>query len=139
MSLRNVDIEGGLRRLADRRIEEAMAAGKFDHLPGAGQPLELEEPPADENAKLLWWALRIFKQNDVVPDEVKWRKALDPLRAELAATTSETRLRTLVTLINELCHKINTLGTNAIKLPGSPVDWETELARLRDRSTSAGR
>src|SRR5260221_7988055 len=30
--------------LAERRIEEAIARGEFDDLPGAGRPLELEDP-----------------------------------------------------------------------------------------------
>jgi hypothetical protein len=42
MSLKNIDIESALRRVADRRIEEAMREGKFDNLPGRGQPLDLE-------------------------------------------------------------------------------------------------
>ena len=35
MSFKNVDIESALRRLAERRIEEAMREGKFDNLAGA--------------------------------------------------------------------------------------------------------
>ena len=35
--------------LLDRRIEDAMREGKFDNLPGAGQPLDLEPMPAEEN------------------------------------------------------------------------------------------
>ena len=40
MSLKNVDITSALRRLADRRIEDAMKEGKFDNLSGAGKPLD---------------------------------------------------------------------------------------------------
>jgi hypothetical protein len=40
MSWKHVDIEGGLRRLAERHIEDAMKEGKFDNLPGAGKPLD---------------------------------------------------------------------------------------------------
>lgn len=28
----------------DRKFEEAIRSGKFDNLPGAGKPLDLEEP-----------------------------------------------------------------------------------------------
>jgi hypothetical protein len=55
VSLKNVDIECALRRIADRRIEEAMREGKFDNLPGAGKPLNLEPMPAEENARMTWW------------------------------------------------------------------------------------
>ena len=79
MSLKHVDLESALRRLADRRIEEAMREGKFDNLPGAGKPLELEPMPADENARMTWWMLRILKNNNFTPDEIRWRKAVDRL------------------------------------------------------------
>jgi hypothetical protein len=128
-----VDMTAAMRRLADRRIEDAMQEGKFDNLAGAGRPLDLDPIPADENARLTWWALRILRQNDVIPDEVRWRKALDRFHAALAGLTDETHLAALVKQINELVHKINTLGTNA--LPGSilPVCEQTERRRLRER------
>ncbi|MDW8263284.1 MAG: DUF1992 domain-containing protein, partial [Phycisphaerales bacterium] len=63
MLSRHLDVESVLRRVAERRIEEAMRAGKFDNLPGAGRPLELEPIPPGEEARLRWWALRILRQN----------------------------------------------------------------------------
>jgi hypothetical protein len=42
-----VDFDAAFRRLADRRIEEAMREGKFDNLPGRGKPIELDPMPAD--------------------------------------------------------------------------------------------
>jgi hypothetical protein len=139
MPFKHVDIESALRRLADRRIEEAMKAGKFDNLAGAGKPLELEPMPAEENARLTWWALRILRANQVVPDEVRWRKAIDLLKQELTQARSESRVRLLVTQINALVHRINTLGTNALKAPVVAVHLEAELAGLRNRQTSVGR
>jgi len=52
MSLKDVEVSNVLRRLADKRIEDAMAEGKFDNLAGMGKPLDLEPMPADENAPL---------------------------------------------------------------------------------------
>jgi Domain of unknown function (DUF1992) len=138
MLFKHVDIESALRRLADRRIEEAMKAGKFDNLPGAGKPLDLEPMPAEENARLTWWALRILRSNQVVPDEVCWRKTIDVLREELRQAREVSRVRVLVTQINALVRRVNTLGTNALKAPVVPVDLEAELAGLRDRQTSVG-
>ena len=134
MSLKHVDLESAFRRLADRRIEEAMKAGKFDNLKGAGQPLDLEPMPADENARLTWWALRILKQNDVTPHEILWRKSLDYLKDQLSRLTDESRLPDLATKINRLVHQINTLGTNALSAPVAPVDLESERQRLRTRA-----
>ncbi|HYO09970.1 MAG TPA: DUF1992 domain-containing protein [Tepidisphaeraceae bacterium] len=133
MSLSNVDIESALRRLAERRIEEAMQEGKFDNLAGAGAPLDLEPIPTDENAKMMWWALKIMRQNDFTPHEVQWRKSLDSLKDQLAKLRDEARLETLVAQINDLVRRLNTMGTNAINLSVTGVDLEQERARLRER------
>jgi hypothetical protein len=136
MSLKDVDIPSALRRLAERRIEEAMKEGKFDNLPGAGAPLELEPMPADENARMMWWALRILRQNDVIPHEVQWRKAVDYLKAQLERVTDESRLESIVAQINDLVRRINTLGTNAINIPIVGVELEAERQKLRARKTA---
>jgi hypothetical protein len=133
MSLKDIDIQSALRRLAERRIEVAIAEGKFDNLPGAGAPLELDPMPADENARMMWWALRLMKQNDFTPHEVQWRKALDYLRAQLDRLTDESRLEPVVRQINDLVRRINTLGTNAINAAVVGVELEVERRRLRER------
>ena len=133
MSFKHIDIEAALRRLAERRIEDAMKEGKFDNLPGAGKPIDLEPMPADENARLTWWAIRILKGNDVTPEEIVWRKRIDVMKGELAETRSERRLRQLVEQINLLVRKLNTLGTNALQSAVCGVELEVELQRLRDR------
>jgi hypothetical protein len=131
--LRDVDFDAVFRRLADRRIEEAIKERKFDNLRGMGQPIELEPMPADENVRMMWWALRIMRQNDFTPHEVLWRKALDKLREQLDSLSDESHLEHLVGKINGLVHRINTLGTNALNTGVAPIDLETQRARLRLR------
>ena len=80
MSLKNVDIGSALRRLAERRIEEAMKEGKFDNLAGAGAPLELELAPADENARIVWWTVRILRQTGNTDFAVRLSKMPDALK-----------------------------------------------------------
>jgi hypothetical protein len=137
MSFKHVDMESALRRIADRRIEEAMREGKFDNLEGAGKPLNLEPMPAEENARMTWWMLRILHKNDFTPDEVRLRKSIERLREELGRLTDVRKLPALVTCINQLVHKINTLGTNAIDLAVTPVDLEAERDRLNAASNRA--
>jgi hypothetical protein len=63
--------------LAERRIEEALARGELDDLPGAGRPLELDDDPlipAD-----LRVAYRILKNAGYVPPEVARAKAVRKL------------------------------------------------------------
>jgi hypothetical protein len=136
MSLKDVDIESALRRLADRRIEEAMREGKFDNLPGAGKPLELEPMPAEENARLMWWAIKLMRNADVTPDEVRLRKQIDTLRDELATAKTEKRVVYLATAINAAVKHLNTLGTNAINNPVAPVSLEAERRRWRERTAA---
>ena len=108
--------------------------GKFDRLEGAGKPLNLEPMPAEENARLTWWALRILRQNDVVPDEVRLRKQIDVLRDQMAAATTDARLVHLVAEANALVFKLNTLGTNAIGGNLAPISLEVEREKLRVRT-----
>lgn len=132
MPLKNIDFEGAFRRLADRRIDEAMEAGKFDNLLGKGRPLELEPMPADENARLTWWAIRLLRRNEVTPHEVQWLKRIEKLREKLSLAREESTVRVLVRQINELVYKVNTLGTNALSGGVVKADEEAEVMRWRE-------
>jgi hypothetical protein len=134
MSFKHIDVQEVLRRMAERQIEDATQEGKFDNLPGAGKPIELEPMPAEEDARMTWWAIRILKGNNVTPDEVVWRKRIDVMKAELAETRQEPRVRALVQQINALVYKLNTLGTNALQSAVCGVELDAELRRLRERT-----
>lgn len=133
MSLRNVDISAALTRLAEKRIEEAMEQGKFSNLEGEGKPLDLEPMPADENARMRWWAMRIFRQNNIVPDEVRYRREIQACRAALEKADSEKRVTDVVRLANEFIHRLNTMGTNIKPSDDAPLDLEQELTGFRQR------
>lgn len=73
--------------LAERKIEEALARGELENLPGTGRPLELEDDslvPED-----LRMAYRILKNAGFVPREVeaarKGEKKLSLLGARVEA------------------------------------------------------
>ena len=83
---------------------------------------------------MTWWALRILRQNDFTPHEVRWRKSVDHLKAQLEGLSDESRLESIVAQINDLVRRINTLGTNAINIAVAAVDLESERARLRARA-----
>ena len=122
-----------MRRLADRRIEDAMREGKFDNLAGAGKPLDLEPMPADENARMTWWMLRLLKNNNFTPDEVRWRRQIEKMKEELAVAMTEHRVDALVRAINAMVRQVNTMGTNAINIAVSPVSRDEQRLRLRER------
>ena len=55
--------------LAERKIEEALARGEFDGLPGAGRPLQLDaDPLVPEDLRM---AFRLLKNAGFVPPEVE--------------------------------------------------------------------
>ena len=62
--MKHDDLDKAMQRLADHRIEQAIRQGKFDNLPGAGQPVDLDDMPADENARMIWWALRMMRASE---------------------------------------------------------------------------
>jgi hypothetical protein len=83
---------------------------------------------------MTWWALRILKNNNFTPDEVRWRKAIDYLKAKLNNVQYEWDVAPVVKQVNELVRKLNTLGTNAIRLGVAPLDEAEEIRRCRDRA-----
>lgn len=117
------------RHLVERRIVEAMEAGKFDNLPGTGRPLHIDQPPA-KNAE-LWWVLRLLRQANLVPDEIRYRKQIDELRARLAGLGCEAEVRRLVGQINQIVRKLNIMGTNAIPTTLAPLDEQACVAQWR--------
>jgi hypothetical protein len=58
-----------LELLAEKKIEEALSRGEFDHLPGAGRPLALDDDPLIPEE--LRVAYRILKNAGFVPPEVE--------------------------------------------------------------------
>ena len=47
MLFRDANLAAAIRRIAEQRIEEAMRQGKFNNLPGAGKPIDLESLEKD--------------------------------------------------------------------------------------------
>lgn len=66
-------------RLVEQKILDAQARGEFDHLPGTGQPIDLDcDPLVPEDLRVAW---RVLKNAGFVPPEVE---ALRQLRAAAA-------------------------------------------------------
>jgi hypothetical protein len=133
--MRSFDIDTIMQRLAERRIEEAMRQGKFDNLPGRGKPCDLEPMPIDENARMIWWALRLMKNAGHTPDEIRLRRQVESLKDELSQATSESRVRALVGSINAAVKHVNAIVSG---YGGSThlgfVDLGRELGKLHHRT-----
>ena len=77
--------------IAEQRIEEAVARGELDNLPGAGRPLPLDDDllvPAE-----LRMAYRILRNAGFVPPELEERREAASLRSLIAVAADEAERR----------------------------------------------
>jgi hypothetical protein len=103
--VRNFEIDSAMQRLAERRIEQAMREGKFDNLPGRGQPIDLDEMPVDENVRMVWWALRVMRNGEPKPREA----------------AKETPKMGLAACRNRLCASANATTARFCRRCGTPI------------------
>jgi DnaJ family protein C protein 28 len=79
--------EKGWGDLVEQRIQEAMAAGTFDNLPGAGKPLNLDRNPYLDGSLELAYGL--LKNNGYAPE---WIARDKEIRQELEAARTHLRV-----------------------------------------------
>ncbi len=72
-----------LARIAENKIREAMARGEFDHLPGAGKPIDLEE--YFRTPEELRMAYSVLKSARCLPEEVELMNEIAALDRALGA------------------------------------------------------
>jgi|SoiMethySBSTD1v2_1073268.scaffolds.fasta_scaffold1247438_2 DnaJ-like protein len=80
-------------RIAERAIAEAMREGRFDNLPNAGQPLDLDDyfkAPEDLRA-----AYGVLKSANVLPEEVELLNEIGRLDRAMAAASDPTERQAL--------------------------------------------
>jgi hypothetical protein len=61
--------------IAERKIQEAIAEGEFDHLEGTGRPISLDENPYEDPAQRM--AHRLLRNNGFAPEWILESKDLD--------------------------------------------------------------
>ena len=80
-------------KLAEQKIREAIEAGEFDNLPGAGSPINLDEyfsMPAH-----LRMAYSVLKSANCVPEEVELLKQIEQLEVKLTTERDEPKRATM--------------------------------------------
>jgi len=85
--------------IAERRIEQATADGRFDDLELSGVPVDLTEYfnlPAE--LRMAWTILR---NANCVPAEVSLAREIDSMRTQLRSCTSDEERQTLSRAIQE--------------------------------------
>lgn len=86
-------------KIAERKIEQAMAEGQFDNLSCKGKPL----PPDDMGMvpEELRMAYKILKNAGIVPEEIELQKSIVNLTTLLNACADEDERKNLRLKINE--------------------------------------
>jgi hypothetical protein len=105
--------------IAERKIREAMEDGAFDHLDGAGKPLDLRENPFEDASDRM--AHRLLKNNGFAPAWIEEAKEidaeLDRLRAEGEVSTDDFRRRVVALNRRILSFNLKAPATSVQRLP----------------------
>ncbi len=105
--------------IVEQRIRKAQQDGEFDHLPGQGRPLQLEDDSrVPEDLRL---AYKILKNADCLPPELAEKKEIRQMEDMLARIPDEEEKYRLVKKINYKIMKLN------IGRKGSPLLEERQL------------
>ncbi len=119
------------RKIAERKIQEAIEEGLFDDLPNKGKPLNIDDDswlPED-----LRIAYRVLKNANCLPPELELRKEIISLK-ELIDTLDDDkeRLRRIRQLNFKLL-KLNTMRKKPFYLDDFPEYEEKILDRFIER------
>lgn len=88
-----------LAKVIEERIREAIEAGEFDNLEGAGKPIDLDDYfAAPEDVRMGY---SVLKSARIVPEEVDRLKEIGELKEKIKLTTNETEKKKLIKIFNE--------------------------------------
>ena len=88
-----------LEKFIEQRISEAIEAGEFDNLEGAGKPLNLDDyfaTPED-----LRMGHSVLKSAKIVPEEIDRLKEIGELKERIKSCADEDKKKGLIRILNE--------------------------------------
>jgi len=89
----------------DEKIEEAIARGEFDNLPGKGKPLDLDAYfAAPEHLRMGY---SILKSADVIPEEMELLRQIEALKKSLHSSTTPMEEKALRQQLSEKLTNFN--------------------------------
>ena len=114
-----------------RQIQEAMARGEFDDLPGAGKPIAGLDKPHDD----MWWVKQKLRREEVsfLPPTLAIRKDVEDTLAAVGAMGSEAEVREAVQQLNARIRSVNRSATSGPPSTTMPLDVEAVVAGWRSR------
>jgi len=95
----------GFERLIESRIREAQRKGEFDNLPGAGEPLDIEDlGRVPEDLRLSY---KMLKNAGYAPPEIQLKKDIKKTEDLLGCLTDESEKYRAIKKLNFLIMKLN--------------------------------
>ncbi|WP_232548663.1 DUF1992 domain-containing protein [Propioniciclava soli] len=119
----------GFESWIDRQIREAMERGAFDHLPGAGKPLHLDDDPD-------WWVknkMRAENLEPVLTGPAALRREVADIQSALADARTEVEARERCEDLNGRIRAYYAAPQRGRQLVVRLVDVDAEVARWRQR------
>jgi hypothetical protein len=121
----------GFQKIIEKRIQEAQERGEFDHLPGCGEPLKIEDDghiPED-----LRLAYKILKNADCLPPEVQLRKEIRQMEDMLENIPDEKEKYRQIKKINYKIMRLNMMGKKSALLEESEVYFKRIVDKLEKK------
>jgi hypothetical protein len=121
----------GYLKIVEQRIKEALDKGEFDHLPGKGKPLALEDDghiPED-----LRIAYKILKNADCLPPEIQEKKEITRMEDMLASIPDDLERYKLVRKINYRVMKLNMSGKRSPLLEEKQVYFKKLVDKFAEK------
>ena len=93
------------QKSVDEKIEEAIAKGEFDNLPGKGKPLDLDAYFA--TPEHLRMAYSILKSSDIIPEEMELLREIESLKKSFDSSTTPMEKKALRQQLSEKLTNLN--------------------------------
>ena len=93
------------QKSVDEKIEEAIARGEFDNLPGNGEPLDLDAYFATPEHLRMGYS--ILKNADIIPEEIELLRQIEGLKKSLDSSITPTEKKALRQQLSEKLTSFN--------------------------------
>ena len=93
------------QKSVDEKIEEAIAKGEFDNLPGKGKPLDLDAYFATPEHLRMGYS--VLKSADIIPEEMELLTEIEGLKKSLDSCTNQAEKEALRQQLSEKLTNVN--------------------------------
>ena len=121
----------GYEKIVEQRIKDALERGEFDHLPGKGKPLPLEDDShVPEELRL---AYKLLKNADCLPPELLEKKEILQMEDMLSGIPDEKERYKLIKKINYKIMKLNVMGKKSPLLEEKQIYYKKLIDKIAEK------